>query len=86
MSIRYNVVFAEFAERHFIKSFKKKYKNAWESTLIALRFEFGNFDLLLQRVLRKKLPIKHCLLVFGKQSLKSQELMCLAMRLETAVL
>ena len=58
MSIRYNVVFAEFAERHFIKSFKKKYKNAWESTLIALRFEFGNFDLLLQKSIAEEITDK----------------------------
>jgi hypothetical protein len=49
MSTSYHVVFTEFAERHYIKSFKKKYKNAWESTLIALRFEFANFDLLFQK-------------------------------------
>jgi len=55
MSISYNVVFAEFAERHFIKSFKKKYKNAWDSTLIALRFEFGNFDLLFQKSIAEKI-------------------------------
>lgn len=55
MSISYNVEFAEFAERHFIKSFRKKYKNAWESTLIALRFEFGNFDFLFQRSIAEKI-------------------------------
>lgn len=55
MSTSYTVVFAEFAERHFIKSFKKKYKNAWDSTLIALRFEFGNFDLLFQKSIVEKI-------------------------------
>ncbi len=55
MSTNYNVVFAEFAKRHFIKSFKKKYKNAWEPTLIALRFEFGNFDLLFQKSIAEKI-------------------------------
>ena len=55
MSTNYNVVFAEFAERHFIKSFKKKYKNAWGFTLVALRFEFGNFDLLFQKSIAEKI-------------------------------
>lgn len=55
MSISYNVIFEQFAERHFIKSFKKKYKNAWDSTLIALRFEFGNFDLLFQKSIAEKI-------------------------------
>ena len=55
MSTSYNVVFADFAERHFIKSFKKKYKNAWDSTLVALRFEFGNFDLLFQKSIAEKI-------------------------------
>ncbi len=55
MSTNYNVVFAEFTERHFIKNFKKKYKNAWDSTLVALRFEFGNFDLLFQKSIAEKI-------------------------------
>jgi len=55
MSTSYNVVFTEFTERHFIKSFKKKYKNAWDPTLIALRFEFGNFDLLFQKSIAEKI-------------------------------
>lgn len=55
MSTSYNVVFAVFAERHFIKSFKKKYKNAWDSTLVALRFEFRNFDLLFQKSIAEKI-------------------------------
>ena len=55
MSISYTVVFTDFTERHFIKSFKKKYKNAWDSTLKALRLEFGNFDLLFQKSIAEKI-------------------------------
>ncbi|MBP6859113.1 MAG: hypothetical protein KBC69_00615 [Candidatus Magasanikbacteria bacterium] len=55
MSTNYSVVFADFAERHFIKSFKKKYKNAWDYTLAALRSEFENFDLLFQKSIAEKI-------------------------------
>lgn len=55
MSTNYTVVFTDFTERHFIKSFKRKYKNAWDSTLVALRFEFGNFDLLFQKSIAEKI-------------------------------
>src|SRR3989338_2560632 len=55
MSISYTVVFTDFTERHFIKSFKKKYKNAWDYTLKALRLEFGNFDLLFQKSIAEKI-------------------------------
>jgi hypothetical protein len=29
---KYSVVFAEYAERHFIKDFEKKYKKNWDAT------------------------------------------------------
>lgn len=57
MSIDYTVVFTEFVERHYIKNFKKKYKNAWNSTLTALRLEFGNFDLLFQKNIAEKIVV-----------------------------
>jgi hypothetical protein len=47
MSIEYAVQIEQFAERHFIKSFKKKYMGAWGLTLIAIVEEFKNIDKLL---------------------------------------
>ena len=45
-SISYTVVFEPFSEKHFIKSFAKKYKGAWDFTLKFLSQEFEQIDLL----------------------------------------
>ena len=44
MSINYEVIFEPFTERHFIRTFAKKYKGAWKFTLDALLQEFRFFD------------------------------------------
>lgn len=44
--IKYKVTFEPFTERHFIKSFAKKYKGAWDFTLKFLEKEFEQIDLL----------------------------------------
>ena len=43
---KYEVIFEIFAERHFIKSFAKKYKGAWDNTFRGIMAEFIFFDLL----------------------------------------
>ncbi|MEI6238215.1 MAG: hypothetical protein WCP15_01615 [bacterium] len=45
-SINYDVIFESFAERHFIKTFAKKYKGAWDITFRILTEEFRQIDLL----------------------------------------
>lgn len=45
-STKYEVVFEPFTERHFTRSFSKKYKCAWDLTLETLRIEFEQIDLL----------------------------------------
>ena len=47
--MRYDVIFQPFTERHFIKTFSKKYRGAWDSTYKALVVEFMFFDVLLER-------------------------------------
>ena len=42
----YEVFFESFAERHYIKTFAKKYKGAWDITLSFLVEEFKFFDAL----------------------------------------
>lgn len=49
MSIKYSVIIQQYAERHFIKSFEKKYRRAWDITIEALKREFQSFDILLSR-------------------------------------
>ena len=43
-STSYEVIFEHFSERHFIKSFARKYKRAWDSTLKGIIVEFSLFD------------------------------------------
>ena len=49
MSIKYSVNIEKYAERHFIKSFEKKYRRAWDVTIDALIREFQSFDVLLSQ-------------------------------------
>jgi len=44
--MKYEVVFESFTEKHFIKCFSKKYKNAWDFTLKLLHEEFEQIDFL----------------------------------------
>src|SRR3989344_3929841 len=45
-STNYDVLFESFAEKHFIKTFAKKYKGAWDITLRVITEEFRQVDLL----------------------------------------
>ncbi|MDP3948522.1 MAG: hypothetical protein Q8Q17_01080 [bacterium] len=48
MSTSYAVIIEEYARRHYIKSFEKKYKGAWDVTLRAIIEELKRFDSLLE--------------------------------------
>lgn len=41
---KYEVIFEPFTERHFIKSFVKKYKGAWNNTFRGMIVEFTFLD------------------------------------------
>lgn len=49
MSIKYSVNIKQYAERHYIKRFAKKYGRAWEITIETLIREMQSFDVLLER-------------------------------------
>lgn len=49
MSTKYAVIIKKFAERHYIKSFSKKYGRAWDITFTALIREFQSFDVLFEK-------------------------------------
>ena len=51
MSIKYSVNIKQYAERHYIKSFAKKYGRAWDITIEALARELQSFDILLDRTI-----------------------------------
>ena len=44
--MKYGVVFENYTERHYIKSFSKKYKRAWDITREIIQQEFEQIDLL----------------------------------------
>jgi hypothetical protein len=47
--MKYEVYFRPFTERHFVRTFAKKYKGAWERTLKGLILEFTFVDLLFKK-------------------------------------
>lgn len=47
--MKYNVVFEDFTQRHYISSFAKKYKSAWDKTFKSLVVEFTFADLLFNK-------------------------------------
>ncbi len=47
MQSNYSVQIEKFAESHFIKSFAKKYKNHWETTLIGITTRLERIDALI---------------------------------------
>lgn len=49
MSIKYTVNIEEYAHRHFIKKFSKKYGRAWDITIEALVRELQSFEVILEK-------------------------------------
>lgn len=47
--MKHNVVMAPFTERHFIRSFARKYRGAWDKTLRGLLLEFAYPDILSEK-------------------------------------
>lgn len=68
MSIKYSVKIEKYVERHFIKSFEKKYRRAWDITIETLVREFQSFDILINRsiaeIITETLDIKICKVEF----------------------
>ncbi len=64
MSTNYGVLIEPFAERHFIKSFEKKYKGAWMTTWTAIDAELKRFDSLLEtsvaETITDQAPVRIC--------------------------
>ena len=53
----YRVIFDDYAERHFIKEFEKKYKSAWLTTRRAIEGKLRNVDMLLNSGRLRNPPI-----------------------------
>ena len=55
--MKYEVVALPFAERHYIKSFAKKYQDAWTKTLKALTIEFTFVELLFEKTIAQIISV-----------------------------
>ena len=70
MSIKYEVYIESFADRHYIKTFAKKYKKAWNFTLGVLIEEFEKFDVLLSKTIAEEITDKKADVVICKTEFK----------------
>ena len=55
--MKYEVIFRPFTERHFIRTFAKKYKGAWGKTLKSLVVEFTFTDVLFEKSIAETICI-----------------------------
>ncbi|PIR46785.1 MAG: hypothetical protein COV07_02280 [Candidatus Vogelbacteria bacterium CG10_big_fil_rev_8_21_14_0_10_45_14] len=70
MFIRYQVHIESFANRHFIKSFAKKYKKVWDLTMSVLVEEFEKIDALLLRSIAEEITDGNADVVICKTEFK----------------
>jgi hypothetical protein len=70
MSTNYEVIIEPFVDRHFIKTFAKKYKNAWDFTFSALKREFQSFDVILEKKIAEEITNKNADIVICKTEFK----------------
>ncbi len=70
MYTNYEVIIESFAERHFIKSFAKKYKNAWDFTFSAIEREFQSFDVILEKKIAEEITDKSADIIICKTEFK----------------
>lgn len=47
--MKYTVLFRPFTDRHYLRTFAKKYKNAWDKTLRSLVVEFTFANVLFEK-------------------------------------
>ena len=70
MFTRYQVHIEPFANRHFIKSFAKKYKKVWDLTMSVLIEEFEKIDALFLRSIAEEITDKNADVVICKTEFK----------------
>lgn len=63
---KYEVTFESFSERHFIKTFAKKYKSAWDFTLRTITEEFEKIDILFLKSIAEYITDKKADIVICK--------------------
>ncbi|MEN9524027.1 MAG: hypothetical protein RL536_96 [Candidatus Parcubacteria bacterium] len=70
MSTDYGVFIEPFADRHYIRTFAKKYKKGWEFTLSALIREFQSFDIILEKSIAEEITDRKADIVICKTEFK----------------
>lgn len=70
MFTNYVVTIEPFADRHYIRTFAKKYKGAWNFTLSALIREFQSFDVILEKNIAEEITDKNADVVICKTEFK----------------
>lgn len=64
MSIKYNVKTEAFAEKHYIKNFRKKYKTHWDSTLKGILKMLEGLDSILDTDIIEQINFHNNLVIF----------------------
>lgn len=64
MSIKYSVNLEKYAERHFAKTFEKKYRRAWDITIETLFRELQSFDVLVQQAIATVISVANNILIY----------------------
>ena len=70
MTMKYEVISEPFTERHYIKSFFKKYKGAWDFTFTLLIEEFKQIDILFLKSIAEYITDKDADIVICKTEFK----------------
>jgi len=68
--IKYEVIFEPFSERHFIRTFAKKYKGAWDFTFSTITEEFEKIDALFLKSIAEYITDKDADVVICKTEFK----------------
>ena len=68
--MKYEVLFDPFTERHYTRTFAKKYKGAWDLTFSLIREEFEQIDILFFKSIAEYLTDKQADIVICKTEFK----------------
>lgn len=68
--MKYEVFFEPFTERHYIQTFAKKYKGAWDLTLSLIREEFEQIDILFLKSIAEYITDRQADVVICKTEFK----------------
>ncbi|MDQ5968958.1 MAG: hypothetical protein QG579_115 [Patescibacteria group bacterium] len=67
---KHKVVFEPFSERHFIRTFAKKYKSAWDFTFRTITEEFEKIDVLFLKSIAEYITDRNADVVICKTEFK----------------